>query len=75
MCVLGADITEICNFGEDVIKQSCDKVYGKKVNGKMLEKGTAFPVCISVNECICNNTPLLSEPQVSFFFGDWWCGL
>lgn len=69
-CVPGAQILDLCNFGEDVIKQSCDKVYGKKVNGKMVEKGTAFPVCISVNECICNNSPLTSEPQEPLKEGD-----
>lgn len=32
---------------------------------KRIEKGVAFPVCVSVNEIICNRCPLASEETVS----------
>jgi len=35
------------------------------VNGVAIEKGVAFPVCISVNEIVCNQSPLASEELVS----------
>jgi methionine aminopeptidase len=40
------------------------KIYGQKKDGKVIERGSAYPVCVSVNECVCNNSPLKSEPQV-----------
>lgn len=53
-------------FGATIITTSASKLYTKKVNGVAVEKGVAFPVCISVNDVICNNSPLDSEELVSF---------
>jgi hypothetical protein len=39
-------------------------VYTANVNGKPVPKGGAFPICVSVNERICNYSPLESEEQV-----------
>ena len=36
-----------------------------QVNGKSIERGVAFPVCVSVNDVICNHSPLASEETVS----------
>ena len=41
------------------------KLYNKKVDGMPVEKGVAFPVCISVNEIVCNMSPLASDEMVS----------
>ena len=30
-------------------------------NDKEMEKGLAFPTCLSVNECVCHFSPLTSE--------------
>lgn len=30
-----------------------------------MPKGVAFPVCVSVNECVCNVSPLRSDDVVS----------
>jgi methionine aminopeptidase len=35
-----------------------------QVKGRTIEKGVAFPTCVSVNECVCHNSPLNSEAQV-----------
>ena len=40
---------------------SLDKIYNKKEDGEVVKKGVAFPVCVSVNERICNYSPLTSE--------------
>ena len=32
-----------------------------QVKGKPIEKGVAFPTCISVNECVCHNCPLETD--------------
>lgn len=62
-CVPGAIIYNICKFGDEDIEQRCANVYKSKdkKTGKAVMKGVAFPVCISVNECICHCSPLESE--------------
>jgi len=41
------------------------KLYNKSKEGVKIEKGVAFPVCISVNDVVCNHSPLSSEELVS----------
>jgi len=60
-CVPGAKVLDLCKFGETVINSQAGKLYNKKVNGAAVEKGVAFPVCVSVNDIICNYSPLASE--------------
>ena len=42
------------------------KLYTKKVNGVAVDRGIAFPVCISVNDIVCHHSPLKDEEKVSF---------
>lgn len=65
-CIPGAKVIDLCQFGTTVIDASVAKLYNKKVNGQPVEKGVAFPVCISVNDIVCNHSPLASEELVSF---------
>jgi len=53
----GASVKAICAFGNAVIKGQCDQTYKK---GK-IEKGVAFPTCVSVNSCVCHFSPLDNE--------------
>lgn len=64
-CLPGAKVIDLCEFGHKVLKSSAEKVYTKKVNGQVIDRGVAFPVCISVNDVVCNDSPLLSEERVS----------
>lgn len=64
-CVTGAKIIDLCQFGTTVLDAQLSKLYNKKVDGSTVDKGVAFPVCISVNEVICNHSPLPSEELVS----------
>jgi curved DNA binding protein len=61
----GASVRAICSFGNAVIKQCADNTYKK---GKV-EKGIAFPTCISVNHCVCHFSPLEDE-DVTIKTGD-----
>ena len=61
----GAKVLDLCEFGHTVITASAQKLFTKKVNGAPIERGVAFPVCISVNDCICNYSPLPEEERVS----------
>lgn len=68
-CKPGAKILDLCEFGHTVINTSAQRLFTKKVNGQPIERGVAFPVCISVNDCICNYSPLPEEERVSYTTG------
>lgn len=70
MCVAGATVHDICKAGDELIVELTKGLYSKKVKGRKLEKGVAFPVCISVNECVCHMTPLTSEDSETLVEGD-----
>jgi curved DNA binding protein len=53
MCKPGADVTEVCTFGDKVIEGQCAKIF----KSKKIEKGVAFPTCLSLNECVCHFSP------------------
>ena len=60
----GTKAVTLCDLGQDFITQETDKVYNAKKNGKKIEKGCAFPVCVSVNNCVGHYSPLRSEDDV-----------
>jgi hypothetical protein len=64
-CVPGAKILDLCEFGTKVLEAAAAKLYTKKVNGKAIDRGVAFPVCVSVNDTVCNFSPLENEEVVS----------
>jgi len=66
----GAPVYEICSFGDTVVGQACAGIYQKKVKGEAVEKGVAFPTCVSVNEVVCHNCPLSSDPPQQLKDGD-----
>jgi len=70
LCVPGAKILDLCTFGTTVIETQAQRLYTKKVNGISIERGVAFPVCISVNEIVCNHSPLASEELPPLKEGD-----
>jgi curved DNA binding protein len=59
-CVVGADIAEICEFGDKAIEEACLKVFNSKKT-KKLRRGVAFPTCVSVNHIIGNYSPMPDE--------------
>jgi len=60
-CVPGADIFELCRLGDNRLTEETGKLYNKKVKGMTIDKGVAFPTCISVNGVCGNYSPLKSE--------------
>jgi curved DNA binding protein len=54
----GMKALDVCKFGDTVILKQCESVYKSK---KSLQKGVAFPTCISVNEVVCHYSPLESD--------------
>ncbi len=55
----GALISDICDFGDSVIEAATGKLF----KTKKIEKGVAFPTCISVNETVCHYSPFKSESK------------
>jgi len=53
LCVDGADISTICGTVDNFITEELQKTFSNK-KSKKLERGIAFPTCVSVNE-ICGN--------------------
>jgi len=68
--VVGAKIIDLCKFGTAVIDTQAQKLYTKKVKGAVIERGVAFPVCISVNNVVCNHSPLPTEELLPLKAGD-----
>ena len=62
LCVPGADIYAICQETDAFIEAECKNVFnGKKA--KKLERGVAFPTCVSVNHIVGHFSPLADESQ------------
>lgn len=64
-CIPGAKIIDLCEFGHTVLHNAAQKLFTKKVNGQTIDRGVAFPVCVSVNDIVCNHSPLATEERVS----------
>lgn len=69
-CVNEADIAVLCETGDKVMEDETGKLYNKKAKGekegdkaRKIEKGVAFPTCISVNEIAGHFSPLKGESK------------
>lgn len=70
LCSEGKSALEICQTGDSSILQHLEGVFTKKVDGKPISKGIAFPTCVNVNNTICHYSPLKSDPVVLLKAGD-----
>jgi len=68
--VPGVKCIDLCVIGDKTVEDAVSKIYNKKTEGKKIEKGSAFPTCISVNNCVGHYSPLLSEDKVVLAEGD-----
>jgi len=61
-CVPDADIMTICEMGDKMLEEETGKLYNKKgKDGKKIEKGIAFPTCVSVNDLLGHYSPMKGE--------------
>jgi len=58
-CVPGKKIFDVCTFGDKMISDQIALAVTKKV-----EKGSAFPTCISVNNTVGHFSPLIGDASV-----------
>lgn len=56
-CVAGKKVVDVCAFGDAVIVAQCAQSF----KSKKIEKGIAFPTCVSVNQTVCHYSPLATE--------------
>jgi len=59
LCIPGADIHELCIFGNKRII----KLLSTHYSSKSIEKGVSFPVCLSQNHISAHFSPLPSESK------------
>lgn len=64
----GADVATVCEFGDNLIEEELKKVYASKKT-KKVERGLAFPTCLSVNH-VCGNFSPLKEDSVELKAGE-----
>ena len=63
LAVPGADISTICATVDAMIEEEVKKTFASK-KSKHLERGIAFPCCISVNNIMGHYSPLVDESSV-----------
>jgi len=61
---------DLCELGDQMVIELSGKVYAQKKGGKKMDRGLAFPTCISVNNCVGHYSPLQSEGEVVIKQGD-----
>ena len=65
-----AKVVELCEMGDALATAAAQKVYAAKKGGKVMERGLAFPTCVSVNNCVGHYSPLRSEGDAALKKGD-----
>ena len=58
-CIAGMLVSDICTFGDLLIEKQCAEIF----KNKDIEKGIAFPTCLSVNDMVCNYSPFANESK------------
>ncbi|XP_039145365.1 ERBB-3 BINDING PROTEIN 1 [Dioscorea cayenensis subsp. rotundata] len=61
-CKAKVKVVDICEKGDAFIREQTGNVY-KNVK-KKIERGVAFPTCVSVNNTVCHFSPLASDETV-----------
>ncbi|EXB52379.1 Proliferation-associated protein 2G4 [Morus notabilis] len=61
-CKPKAKIVDLCEKGDSYIREQTGNMY-KNVK-KKIERGVAFPTCVSVNNTVCHFSPLASDESV-----------
>lgn len=60
LAVVGADIYTICLEGDKFMDEELKKTFNNK-KSKKLERGVAFPTCVSVNNIYGHYSPMKEE--------------
>ncbi|XP_043708251.1 ERBB-3 BINDING PROTEIN 1 isoform X1 [Telopea speciosissima] len=61
-CKPNAKVVDVCEKGDAFIREQTGNMY-KNVK-KKIERGVAFPTCVSINNTVCHFSPLASDEMV-----------
>ncbi|KAL3699035.1 hypothetical protein R1sor_017057 [Riccia sorocarpa] len=61
-CKAGVKVVDLCEKGDSLIRDLTANVF--KHSKKKIEKGVAFPTCVSLNNTVCHFSPLASDESV-----------
>lgn len=72
LCVIGATTKDLCAKGDEELKKRVKGVFGKAKDGegKKLCRGLAYPCNVSVNNVLCNHSPIHAAEGVTLKAGD-----
>jgi len=60
-CIPGKLIVDLCQLGDKVLTDLTSGVFNKAKGENKIEKGIAFPTCVSVNNVVCHYSPLKDD--------------
>jgi len=60
LCKVGADVHKVCQEGDQFIEEELKKIFNNK-KSKKIERGIAFPTCISLNHTCGHFSPMADE--------------
>jgi methionine aminopeptidase len=66
-CKVGAKVFDLCLLGDNELEAAIKGVYTK---AKEMEKGIAFPTCVSVNEIVGHYSPIAGDENLALAEGD-----
>jgi curved DNA binding protein len=68
----GMSVVKLCALGDAKVEKDSAAVYNKarSANGEKLDKGVAFPTCISRNNCAAHYSPLSEDDSAVLAGGD-----
>lgn len=58
-CKRGAKVVDLCEKGDSFIREQTANIY--KNAKKKVDKGVAFPTCVSINNVVCHFSPLAGD--------------
>jgi methionine aminopeptidase len=61
-CKPGVKVVDLCDKGDALIRDQTALMF--KNSKKKIEKGIAFPTCVSVNNTVCHFSPLAGDETI-----------
>ena len=63
-CKPGCLVVELCESADALLESEIEKVFNKPTKEGIIEKGVAFPTCLSINNCCGHFSPMGSDNTV-----------
>jgi len=63
-CKPGCLVVEVCESADALLESEIEKVFNKPTKEGIIEKGVAFPTCLSINNCCGHFSPMGSDNTV-----------